>query len=442
MRTRGATPLRLLLAALLAVAASRAQEESPPPQPPPAPAQDTPPDPAADPAPDTAPQPLPGEARCGFCRTTGKAPYDAGAGFKLELEGGPTWKVDFCSEAQDAENMGLPWQPCPRCKTPSMQAAAQKEWDERRASGEAWLKDRRRADKLADVDDPLVHVQTTHFLVVWNIPRITTASKKSYDAHEAAHLYAQRFEELYARYQAMFGIEDRNNMKNLHAFMVFEKPEQQARVAPAYTGLEGFPTVQRAGGSNHDSAVVTWWDKGDFPKEVDLWRHWIHNAIHQFTAVYYDFKWFKPGEFGLAPPWLNDKFGWLVEGLAHWYEIDFDKRSETYCMREQSVDSRWGGSDWRKNIYKAVSADDIPSYSEVVQKPNSSLTAKENQFAWSWVDFLLARDTAAMGKAMKMCKQKYAWRDILREAWGLSLLDFEAEWKAWVLENYAPTRKA
>jgi hypothetical protein len=419
--TRGAPVAHLLLALLLGAAGPRAQE--PPRAPPP------------------APEPLPGEARCGWCQTTGRTPFDLDAKFQLEQETGPTWKVNFCSEALDSDNMGLPWQPCARCKTPSLQAAAQKEWDERRAAGAAWLKERRRVDKLAGVDQPLVHVQTTHFLVIWNIPKITTASKKSYDAHSAAHLYCARLEELYARYQKMFVINDRNNMKNLHTLMVFEKPEEQAGAAPAYTGLEGLPTVQRSGGVSHDSVTVTWWDKGDFPKEVDMWRHQIHEAIHQFTAIYYDLTWFKPFEIGLSPPWLNDKYGWLVEGLAHWFEIDFDKRAETYCMREQNVDSRWGGSDWRKNIYKAVSGGDIPVYSEVILKSNSSLTAKEHQFAWSWVDFLLARDTEAMGKALKMCKQKYAWRDILKETWGLSMLDFEAQWKAWVLETYAPTKK-
>jgi hypothetical protein len=411
---------RLALALLLAVPALRAQETPPP----------------------AGPEPAPGEARCGWCQTTGRTPFDAAGEFQLELETGPTWKVTHCSEALTSDNMGLPWAPCARCKTPSLQAKAQAEWDGRRKAGDAWLKDRRRADVLAGVDDPLVHVQTTHFLVVWNIPRITTAAKKSYDEHEAAHLYARRLEELYARYQKMFGITDRNNMKNLHTVMVFEKPEQQAGVAPAYTGLEGLPTVQRAGGANHDSVTVTWWDKGFAPKEIDMWRHQIHEAIHQFTAVYYDIMWFKPGEIGLSPPWLNDKYGWMIEGLAHWFEIDLDRRSETYCMREQNVDSRWGGTDWRKNIYKAVSGGDIPVFSEVINKPNSSLTAKENQFAWSWVDFLLSRDAAAMGKAMKLAKQKMATRDILKEAWGLSMLDFEAQWKAWVLETYAPTKKA
>ena len=424
-----------LLAGLLGAAAA----QTPAAEPAPAPAAPAEGDKAG--APQTPPEPLPGEPRCGFCKTTGRVPSDMDQQFVLEQDKGDTWAVQYCSEAVVSEDLGLAWKPCPRCKTPSLQAYAQKEWDERKAGGAEWLKERRKVDTLTKSPKPLEHVQSTHFLVVWDIPRITTLDKKSYDAHAAAHLYVRRLEALYARFQAMFGITDANNMKNLHIVMVFEKPELQVAAAPAYTGLDGFPTVKRSGGSNHESTTVTWWDKAEFPKETDMWRHQIHNQIHQWTAVYYDYKWFKPGEIGLSPPWLNDKYGWLDEGLSHWFEIDYDKKSMTTCIREQNTESRWGGSDWRKNIFKAVADGDIPPFTEVILKASPALSAKENQFAWSWVDFLLARDTAAMGKAIRLCKEKMQTRDILKEAWGLQLIDFESQWKAWVLEMYAPSKK-
>jgi hypothetical protein len=384
------------------------------------------------------PQPLPGEPLCGFCHTTGRVPFNRDPQFLLEDENGPSWKVDFCSEALESANMGLDWMPCPHCKTPSLHDAAQKEWDEHKAAGDAWLKEERRVDKVVAADKPLTFVQTTHFLIVWDVPKITTAQKKTYDAHGAAHLYAHRLEEFYARFQTMFGITDANNMKNLHTLMVFDKHDEAWLAGPAYTMLQGVPTVKRAGGANHDSCVVTFWDKSEFPKEVDMWRHQLHNWTHQLTAIYYDMSWFEPGKLGLSPPWLNDKYGWLDEGLAHWFEIDFDNRAKTYCMRETANESHWGGDDWKKNLFKAVSGEDIPSFSDVSIKPSDALTAKENEFAWSWVDFLMHRDQAAMGRALKDCKLEHPTRDILKEEWNLTVLDFQTTWKQWVLENYAP----
>jgi hypothetical protein len=385
------------------------------------------------------PQPLPGEPLCGFCKTTGRLPLSRDMQFVVEDEEGPSWTTDFCSEALGDESLGLAWAPCKLCKTPSLKAAAQKEWDERKAKGEEWLKERRRTDKVVGAEKPVNYVQTTHFMVAWNIPKITTKDKKNYDAHAAAHLYARRLEEFYARFQTMFGIQDANNMKNLHTLMVFEEHDQAWKAGPAYTMLQGVPTVKRAGGANHDSVVVTWWDKSTFPKEADMWRHQLHNWTHQLTAIYYDISWFAPGKLGLSPPWLNDKYGWLDEGLAHWFEIEYDKLARTYCMRETDSSSTWGGDDWRKNIFKAVNAGDIPSFSDVSVKPSDALTAKENQFAWTWVDFLMKRDEAAMGRALKDCKLMKPTRDFLKEEWNLTVLDFQEQWKAWVLENYTPT---
>ncbi len=320
----------------------------------PAPAPPATPKPAApgDKTVPAQPTPLPGEPLCGFCKTTGRVASTATRSSRSRTRAAPTWKVDFCSTAYESDNMGLSWMPCPHCKTPSLQAAAQKEWNEHKAAGADWIKERRRTDKVVGADKPLTFVQTTHFLVVWDIPKITTAQKKTYDAHAAAHLYAHRLEDFYARFQSMFGIKDSENMKNLHTLMVFEKHDEAWLAGPAYTMLQGVPTVKRAGGSNHDSCVVTWWDKSLYPKEADMWRHQIHNFTHQLTAIYYDMTWFEPGKLGLSPPWLEDKYGWLDEGLAHWFEIDFDKQARTYCMRETDTESRWGGDDWHKNIFK------------------------------------------------------------------------------------------
>ena len=430
--------------ALALLAAPAAGQKTPPadPAPPPAPA---PADGAAPPAKDGqgAPQPLPDEPRCGWCKTTGKTPFELAPKYAVESDHGDGWRVDFCSDAVTSDNMGLDWEPCARCKTPSLKAAAVAEYEALRKAKDGWLAEARKLDKTAQVEEPLVHVRTTHFWIATDYPKINTADKKTYKTHEMAHLYARRMEDFYGRFQKMFGIEDKQNMRNVHFIFIFEKQTPAFRVAPVYTGLsiENATSVKRSGGDNKDSVIVTWWDKGEFPKEADMQRHMVHNMTHQLTAIFYDHTWFKPGEIGLSPPWLNDKYGWLDEGLAHWFEIDFDKKANTYCFREQDSTSRWGGDDWRNNIYKAVLAGDHPSFSDVSAKPSQSLSPKEHQFAWSWVDYLMAQDQAAMGKALKLCKLEKPSRDILKEVWNINLLTFEQDWIAWVEDNYAPTAR-
>jgi len=407
--------------------------------------------PAAEPAPgaakagdaQSAPTPSPDEPRCGWCKTTGKVPFSLSPKFAVESDHGDHWKVDFCSEAAGSENMGLDWEPCQRCKSPTLKAAAVAQYEQLRTAKDAWLVEARKLDKTSQVESPICHVRSTHFWFATDYPKVNTEDKKSYKTHEMAHLYVRRMEALYERFQQMFGIADTQNMRNVHFIFIFEKQSQAFRAAPVYTGLsvENAVSVKRSGGTNKDSVIVGWWDKGETPKDQDMHRHLIHNMTHQLTAIFYDYAWFKPGEVGLSPPWLNDKYGWLDEGLAHWFEIDFDKKARTYCFREQDSTATWGGDDWRNNVYKAVLAGDQPAFSDVSAKPSQSLSPKEHQFAWSWVDYLMAQDRAAMGKALRLCKEEKASRDILKEVWNINLLTFEQDWAAWVEDRYAPTAR-
>ncbi len=423
-RARGTALLVLLLCAALA-GASRAQADGGKGRPP------------------GIPEPLPGESLCGWCSTTGRIEFDVDKKFKVEEEHGDTWKTVFCSEAIDSDNFGMDWLPCQRCKTPSLHDLAVKQYDSATGKLKDWLAARRKVDKAVQAESALVHVQTTHFVIAWDVPKITLSTKQLLRAHDAAHLYARRMEELYARFQALFGIVDTDNMRHEHFIYIFDNQRQGQLAGPLYTGLSpgAGTTVKRAGGVDHESAIVTWWDRSEFPKDGDMHRHQIHNVIHALTAIYYNPHWFQPGQKGLAPPWLNDKYGWLDEGLPHWFEIQFDGKATNYCFREQDVTARWGSDNWRKNVYKAVVAQDVPSFTEVVTKPSPSLSAREHQFVWSWVDYLMARDPAAMGTAIKLCKMKVETRDILKQAWNLNPLSFEQEWAAWVLENYSPNAK-
>jgi len=393
-----------------------------------------------------APQPQPGEPRCGWCSTTGKLSFEVHNKWSLEHAGGEGWSVQYCSEAIASENMALDWEPCVRCKTPSLKLRADNMYAGIVKRNEDWLAERRRVDTTVRTGKkPMVHVQTTHFVIGWDVPKISV-KKKSLKAHEAAHLYAEKLEELYTRMHEMFGTVDKEFLRSLHYVYIFAKPSQAHLAGPAYTGLQGLPTVKRSGGANHESVIVSWWDKSEYPKHEDMLRHQIHQVVHQYTSAYYYMYWFKPGEFGLTPPWLNDKYGWLDAGLAHWFEMDFDGKAATFCFREQDSNARWGGGDWHKNVYKAVVGEDTPSFAEAVSKPAHALTPREHQFAWSWVDYLMTLDaedenTLRMGKALKLAKHKAATRDILKEAFGMSMLAFEDRWRQFVKDEYKPNSK-
>jgi len=377
---------------------------------------------------------------CGRCDTTGKVPSEVDGRFSVEDEG--EFPVLRCSVAiEDHDTHGLDWEPCPRCKAPSLQAKAEEEYAAKVAELQQWLASRREVDEATRTDD-LVHVETEHFVLAWDLDSIRTADKRTYRQHEAAHLYAERFEDQYARFQELFGVTDENNLVDEHYIYVFEKQSAHRIAGPLYTGLSGGSTVKRSGGDTTQSSIVTWWNKSEMPSEPDLYRNLVHNITHLLTSCYYDMSWFPMGQVGLMPTWLNDEYGWLDAGLAHWFEWQTDQECTTYCFREQDTTRRWRSPDWKKNVWKAVTSgsDDVPSFARVITKPTQALDAREHQFCWSWVDFLIARGSEEMGVMMRMCKQERPVREMLVEAYGISYLAFEREWADWVATEYAPRR--
>lgn len=382
----------------------------------------------------------PGDQLCGTCETTGVVDLEIGSKWLNEYEQGEGWEVEYCSEAIDEDDMTLDWMPCPRCKAPSLRDAAQARWDALYEKNHAWLKERRRMDKLATSSD-LVHLETTHFVLAWGVPKIKTAKKKIYRAHEAAHLYARRMETFYRHYQDLLGVVDADNMRNKHHIYIFEKLRDAMKVGPAYANMSSNTTARRSGGVEHESTLVMFFNKNVHPSDDDLYRHWIHSMTHQLTSVHYNPYWFEVGQKGLTPPWLADSYGWMDAGLAHWFEIEFDGEASTHCSQEQDVTARWKGGDWRKNVWKAVMAEDVPSFPRVVSTPTQALSPKEHQFVWSWVDFLMARDAKAMGRAIKLAKMEQPTRTILKECWHTSMLSFEGAWAEWVRSEYNPNKK-
>jgi hypothetical protein len=382
----------------------------------------------------------PGDKLCGSCKTTGVLDIEIANKWLDEYEQGDGWEVEYCSEAIDSDDMALDWRPCPRCKAPSLRDKAQGLWDALAETNHAWLKERGRMDKLLKSKD-LVHVETTHFVIAWDVPKITTSKKKHYRTHAAAHLYARRMEQFYERYQELLGVVDVDNMRNKHHVYLLDNLRDAMKVGSVYANMTSDTTARRSGGVDHESTLVMFFNKNEHPKDEDLYRHWIHSLTHQYSSVHYNPNWFGVGEKGLSPPWLADKYGWLDAGLAHWFEIDFDGEASTHCTQEQDTSARWKGGDWRKNVWKAVMAEDVLSFPQVISVPTQALTPKQHQFVWSWVDYLMQADSKGMGKAIKLAKMEHPTRELLKECWKMSLLSFESKWADWVRTEYSPNNK-
>jgi hypothetical protein len=355
--------------------------------------------------------------RCAKCKTTGRLEnkYCTPAIAAMEE------KVLHCSYVfeKDKKGHGHPWLPCLRCRSPELAAAAQRDFDEIMGRRKKWLTRRRQVDEMLKTD--LLHLETEHFVIAWDIPKIVTKNKKVYRCHEALHLYAERMEEYYRDFMGFFGIDEKEIRNKKHFVYLYERQKHCLKTSKEYTGLNCWNAAKLPG---NPSILVSWYDKTNFPKEADLHRHLIHHLSHLFNVSYYRMEW------------LAATAGWADEGLAHFMEYRYFNRADNTCD-EEGEEEIMSHSDWEYEVRVHVVAGKGPSFAELCNKSVTSLSGVEHKLVWSYMDFLFKCYKPERFKDfMKVIKAKRPSREALKEAYGLNVIAFQKKWEAYVLKNY------
>lgn len=375
----------------------------------------------------------PSEDLCPDCHTTGR----------IEVEIKPQ-ETEFeqncrkCSEQMRAhpESLGLPWIPCPKCRTPSVQARAQREFDGEFGKRKAWL-DAREAEVDSITKTEPVHIETEHFVLTWDVPKLQVG-RVYYDKHKAAHMYADRLELLYRQMHALMGITDTDTNRSQHRVVVLELLKHWQKLAPAMTNQGG-------GGGNGTSLIgvgpyvadptgakgschIMWVDKKEIPDDFALYQTLTHRVSHHLVNDVREHKW-----------WLFQRYGWVYEGLSFYMEIRNFGPPRVRCGREAGMFEHWKGKNWEKNVKAAVMANEYPSFQEILQKSVEDLNARDVQFAWSWVDYLMWYDPTRMDELLGLMKgaRQLATRDALKEAYDLTVPQFVEGWVEFVKTEYS-----
>jgi hypothetical protein len=169
-------------------------------------------------------------------------------------------------------------------------------------------------------------------------------------------------------------------------------------------------------------------NKQNFQNDEALWRNLVHCGTHILLANQ------------TPPQWIgNIKGGWADEGLAHWFEDRYWGICDTYCYQEQNTNVDFKSGKYRLAMRKMIVEGHVPPIADVFQQNVDTLTLPMNVACFSYVDYLLFRDGAKFKELVKLLKVKKPTREALQEVYGVSPIEFETQWKAWVLETY-PTR--
>lgn len=176
------------------------------------------------------------------------------------------------------------------------------------------------------------------------------------------------------------------------------------------------------------TALSMWHDQRAMPGDEGLWRSVVHNTTHLILSN------MKPEQ------WVgNRKYGWLDEGLAHWFEDLVTQKCTNFCYEEIAVQSgaSFKGGRWRVPVRKLLESGKVHTFAELGQKNTDQLAFEEHAFVFAWIDFLIAKyGGPKLKELMLLAKKDKPARDALQEVYGLNPFAFDEQFAAWVKATY------
>ncbi|MCB9913763.1 MAG: hypothetical protein H6828_01280 [Planctomycetes bacterium] len=366
---------------------------------------------------DEPPEPT---VRCTKCKHVGRLP----CGEHPEDECAFEDEVLFCSVVADCATCGgTGWVDCPKCENPEVEAALKRRREQSAAAAkrvawvdETWNDGRERKDVLRKVE-------TEHFVLVWEMEGLKI-DKRRCSEHETMHVYAARLERLFADWLSTFGARAAEFSKK-SVVLVWQLPNDQMEASLRFCNNASPRGVKLLGSMPRFSVCA---NKQNFSDDEELHRSLVHNVAHLLLSHQ------RPSM------WIGDKkYGWADEGVSHWFEDLYWQKCTNYCYQEANTNVDFKGGRFRVAVRKMVAMDKQPSIGEVFSRTTNDLTLPEHAVAFSYVDYLIHLDGKKFDALMKRLRAKEETRDALQRVYELNPLQFEEQWKAWVLETY-PTR--
>lgn len=354
--------------------------------------------------------------RCRYCKDTGWIQCNKHKKAALELEG----SAIRCSELIECKQCGGTLRiPCTRCKLDlAAEIAAE------RAEMEKWLEKMREIDAYVGKVENVMHCESAHFILTFNLPKITSG-RKAYNTHEAMHLYLERLEECYTDVCADLGATDKDFLAKTQV-MIWRREREIIRSASKYCGQNSNTKAYLLGKA---PIFTIYYNKNFMHEEFELHQAVVHNVVHCLLSNVWDGIW--PG---------NMRGAWIDAGYAHHYELKYFKQHgggvRNYCYQEGDTNRNFKFGKWRSSVRKGVDAGDAPPFVDLASKNLTNLTPSDHMYSWSLVDFLIAEHPKKFPEVARKIKQKKRLGDVMKEAMGMSPFQFEEAWKEFVQKEY------
>jgi hypothetical protein len=255
---------------------------------------------------------------------------------------------------------------------------------------------------------------------VWEIDNLKV-EKRNLGAHELLHLYLDRLEQVFQLYIELLRARPGDIQKRQQVFVWWLVGDQQE--ATLRFCQQGSPNGVKLMGSQSSYSICG--NRQFFNGDERLHRNIVHSVSHLLFAHETPSMWIG-----------NRKAGWVEEGLAHVFEERLFGICDNYCYEEGSNNFDFKSGKYKVAVRKMVAEDKAPPVSDLIQRNTDQLKSAEHPVAMSLVDYLLQREPGKFDAFGKQLRAKVSVRDALDKVFGLSPLELERAWKAWVLETY------
>jgi hypothetical protein len=158
--------------------------------------------------------------------------------------------------------------------------------------------------------------------------------------------------------------------------------------------------------------------------------HVVHNIAHNLVDGHNNY--------------YRETWGWLEEGLAHYYERREQEKHNTFCWSEGKPPADFLKPDWKSVIYGLVRRgrdDPLGQWCEKLQP--GQLSGTQNGTSWSIVAWLVETDPVRFTKLLDRVddrEKKPTSEECIEYAFGVSPTVLHQRWREYVMKEYAPTK--
>jgi glutaredoxin len=273
-----------------------------------------------------------------------------------------------------------------------------------------------------------------------------------------AHLYAQRSEEVWVRFQELMQVKDedfpsgstpwnrRGKYMGTGPYMG-QKGKYEILIVPSEAASTSFlkghfglliRMTQRWNVIERDTLIlVAHTAQGNLREDQALHGHIAFNITVNLLDGYKHYSYDTPI--------------WMREGLAHFVEREINPKFNTFDSSEGAVADMTNKEKWEPEVRKMIAAGEAVRMAELVaMKDYADLKLPHHFTTWSMIDYLVKTNPNGLACLNDRIhgivnaqgipdggKLLDTHRAAFQECLGMNYAEFDAAWTKWVMDNYA-----